>query len=259
MAVLRKILDRLANRLGYVKPRVEVPKKSVRTSVGETYQLVRGLGFEPATVIDVGVASGTPELYDAFPQAYFLLVEPLPDFELNLQSILGRLEGSYVLAAAGGSPGEAVLNVHHGHLDGSSLYKESMGAVADGAEISVPVVRLDDVVRQKQLKGPFLIKVDVQGAELEVLAGASETMRQAELITLEVSLFEFMKGAPVLHDVVAFMKDRGFVTYDILPSWTRPLDKALGQMDIVFVKEGGMFRQSHDYATVEQLNAMLGN
>jgi hypothetical protein len=43
------------------------------------------------------------------------------------------------------------------------------------------------------------------------------------------------------------MKDRGFVAYDLFGAHTRPLDGALAQVDIVFVKERGRFRQSHVY------------
>jgi len=48
------------------------------------------------------------------------------------------------------------------------------------------------------------------------------------------------------------MKDRGFVVYDIFGGHNRPLDGALGQIDMAFVKENWQFRKSHFYATREQ-------
>jgi len=39
----------------------------------------------------------------------------------------------------------------------------------------------------------------------------------------------------------------------------RPLDNALGQIDIVFVKDKGMFRQDHSYSTIEQLKTLFGS
>ncbi len=80
---------------------------SIRTTIGESYALIRGLGFQPKTIIDVGVASGTPALYRTFPDCYFLLIEPLKEFESDLIAILKRYPGSYVLAAAGSSSGQA--------------------------------------------------------------------------------------------------------------------------------------------------------
>jgi FkbM family methyltransferase len=220
---------------------------------------MRGLGFKPKTVIDVGVASGTPELYNAFPDSYFVLIEPLKKFESDLNSILGQYKGSFVLAAAGSRPGQATFNVHQSHMEGSSLHKETMGTAADGHEITVPVVRIDDIIKEKQLTGPYLIKVDVQGAELAALDGAQQALLEAEVIVLEVSLFEFMVGAPQLYEVVSYMKEHGCVAYDIIPGWNRPLDNALGQIDIVFVKDKGMFRRDHSYSTIKQMKALFGS
>lgn len=230
----------------------------IRTTMEESYSLLRSLGFQPKTVVDVGVAKGTPELYSTFPDSYFLLVEPLKEFESDLKSILKRYNGSYVLAAAGSSPGQVTFNVHKNHLDGSSLYKESMGIEADGHEVTVDMIRIDDILLDKQLGGPYLIKVDTQGAELDALEGAQQVLLETEVVVLEVSMFEFMKGAPQLSEVVFYMKKRNFVAFDIILGWNRPLDNALGQIEVVFVKDKGLFRQDHSYSTIEQLKSILG-
>jgi FkbM family methyltransferase len=256
---IKNAIRRLVNRFGYdIRPLVQESRK-IRTTIGESFSLMRKLGFQPKTVVDVGVASGTMELYRAFPDSYFLLIEPLKEFESDLISISKQYRGSYILAAAGSSSGEVTFNLHKNHLDGSSLYKENMGTEADGYEITVPMIRIDDIIKDKQLIGPYLIKVDVQGAELDALEGAQQALLEAEVVVLEVSLFEFMKGAPQFFDVVSYMKNRGFAAYDIILGWNRPLDNALGQIDIVFVKDKGMFRQDHSYSTIEQMKALFGS
>jgi FkbM family methyltransferase len=250
---IKNVIRRLINKLGYDVHRIRPGVSRTRTTLWEAYSHISEMGFQPETVVDVGVASGTPELYTAFPSSYFLLIEPLKEFEPCLKSILSRYNGSYILAAAGANSGKARFNVHEGNLGGSSLYKETMGAERDGYEITVPLLRIDDVLKEKELEGPYLIKADVQGAELEVLEGAQQSLNQTEVVVLEVSLFEFMKGAPQFFDVISYMKDRCFVAYDIILGWNRPLDNALGQVNIVFVKEEGMFRQDHSYAAIEQV------
>lgn len=256
---IKSVIRKLINRFGYDIRRVAQGARKIRTSIGESYSLMRGLGFQPKTIVDVGVASGTEELYRSFPDSYFLLIEPLKEFEPDLMSILKRYKGSYALAAAGPSPGQITFNVHKNHLYGSSLYKESMGIEADGYEVTVPMIKIDDILKEKKLNGPYLIKIDVQGGELDALDGAQQALLEAEVVVLEVSLFEFMKGAPQLFDVVSYMKNRNFVAYDIILGWNRPLDNALGQIDIVFVKDKGMFRQDHSYSTVEQMKAQFGS
>ena len=70
------------------------------------------------------------------------------------------------------------------------------------------------------------------------------------MAVLEVSMFEFMVGAPQFYDVISYMKERDFVAFDIIHGWNRPLDNALGQIDVVFVKDEGMFRRDHSYSKV---------
>jgi len=86
--------------------------KQVRTTIGESYSLLCRLGFQPTTVVDVGVASGTLELYEAFQNHIFYFIEPLKEFETDLISIIQRYKGSYVQAVAGSSSGHVTFNVH---------------------------------------------------------------------------------------------------------------------------------------------------
>ena len=227
-----------------------------RASMGGALRQLSALGFRPRTVIDVGVATKTEELYQAFKDAEILLVEPLVEFEPFLRDICRSYKAEYVLAAAGETPGSAVINVHPDKF-GSSLLKEVEGASVDGVPREVPVVTIDQLCAARNLAGPYLIKVDVQGAELQVLAGAARTLLQTEVVILEVSLFGSLIGGPQLADVVARMKQYGFAAYDIYGLNYRPLDNALGQVDMVFVQEGGPFRKSHAFATPEQRAAFV--
>ncbi len=212
-------------------------------------------GFKPRTVIDVGVAYGTPELYETFPNATHLLVEPLKEYEKVLKNISQKYNAQYVVAAAGSKKGKIIINVHT-DLSSSSIYKESDGTYADGKPREVSVITLDDLCEEKGLKGPYLIKIDTQGAEFEVLNGAKKVLKDTEVIILEVSFFQFYVNGPQFYDIVAYMKKKGFVAYDISSGHNRPLDNALAQIDMVFVKENGPFRKYHFWATREQRKQM---
>ena len=244
---------RLAGRAG-----IEVRRKDsgVRRTPEAVLAHVKRLGFEPATVIDVGVAYGTPELYDAFPESRFLLVDPLEEYAPAIDQITARLRSAeWVRAAAGPEPGSITINVNRAPALSSTL-GHWKGQDDGGTPREVPVVRLDDLVAERSLPGPYLVKADVEGAELRVLEGASKVLEQTELVMLEVNLFEFLPGQPQLHDVVAFMKERGFVTYDFYGGHPRLLDDALAMTNMVFARDDGMFRRSHDFATEEQAREM---
>jgi hypothetical protein len=140
---------------------------------------------------------------------------------------------------------------------GRVFLKRVEGSAVDGFEREVAVVTLDDLCAERNLKGPYFIKIDVQGAELRVIAGANRILVETEALVMEVSLLGMIVGAPQLSEVVSYMKDIGFVPYDIFDFLHRPLDGALSQVDMVFVREDGPFRQDHAFATPAQREAML--
>lgn len=236
---------------------VEVRRRGgVRRTAGEVLGHVRRLGLEPGAIVDVGVAYGTPELYEAFPRARLLMVEPLAEYEQSLGEIARSRPGAeYVLAAAGREPGTARINVHRAPALSSTL-GHWKGQPEDGTAREVPAVRIDDLLAERDLPAPYVVKVDVEGAELAVLDGASRTLEQTELVLLEVQLFEFLPGAPQLHEVVAYMAERGFAAYDLFGGHLRPLDGALAMVNVAFVRADGRFRASHEFATAGQADAM---
>jgi FkbM family methyltransferase len=230
-------------------------KTGVRRTLPAVLAHYRQLGLAPATVIDVGVAAGTPELYQAFPGARLILVEPLVEWRQQLEDAHRERNTEVVIAAAGPEAGETEISVHR-VLACSSVLGARSGDDADPERRTVPVVRLDEIARERDLAGPLVVKVDVEGAELQVLAGAHTVLEDTELVLLEVSLFELIPGAPQFHDVVAWMQEHGFVVADLYNGHNRPLDGALAQLDVAFVQQDGRFRRDHAYATAEQADAL---
>ena len=177
-------------------------------------------GLSPATVIDVGAAYGefTVECHSVFPDADYILVEPLEEYRPFLEAVSSSVPSAqYVLAAASAEPGELVINVHP-DLVGSSVYLEDESSNVNGVPRMVPAIALDSLANDRGAIPPFLLKIDVQGAELDVLSGGERVLQSAEYVLLEASFFEFFTGGPQFHDVVTFMESRDswrttFLTY----------------------------------------------
>lgn len=242
--------------LGY-----EVVQSQSRNSVTGLLRHARSVGLDPETVIDVGAAFGrfTLQCRTVFPRAKYLLIEPLAEFEQFLRALAHNTPGvDYVLAAATAESGNIIINVHS-DWRGSSAYTEQEGPSVDGAPRTVPAATLDALVEAKHLRGPFLLKLDTQGAELDVLSGAQRVLADTDYLLTEVSFFECLKGAPLFPDVVEFLRSRGFEVYDVCGMQYRPLDNALSHLDVAFVKETGFFRKHHVYATPEQRTWQLKN
>lgn len=225
--------------------------RSWRRSLPPILAHYKALGLAPATVIDVGVGMGTPDLYEGFPDARLVLVEPLDEWRPHLEGICEAWSAEVVTAAAGAKSGETRISVHRAPVC-SSMLGAYRGEDAKQEWRTVPMARLDDLAEELALKGPFVLKADVEGAELEVLAGATQVLAETDLVLLELSLFELVPGTPQLHEVLAWMHQHGFVIGELYDGQNRLLDDSLARLDAAFVKEHGRFRSTHAYATADQ-------
>ena len=102
------------------------------------------------------------------------------------------------------------------------------------ADEPVEVATLDDLV-QPELRDPAVVftKADVQGYELQVLAGGEATLARSTLVQLEMSLLPLYETAPSYRDVLDFMARHGFCLVGIEPGFASPTG-ALLQADGLF-------------------------
>lgn len=252
MSRKRQLKKLINSMLGPLSLEIRRKANNSRSSLRGTLEHAKKLGFCPNTVLDVGAASGTRALYEVFPTSRHILIEPLEEFMPHLDRVIKELPNSEaIIAAVTKRPGKTTINVHP-DLVGSSLYLENEDSNVNGVPRVVPAITVDGICTGRKLDGPFLIKVDVQGAELDVLMGASRTLGDTEYVLVEVSFFQFFDGGPQISDVIRFMKGKGFVPYDMFDFQYRLLDGAMSQADIAFVKETGKFREYHFYAKRNQ-------
>jgi FkbM family methyltransferase len=204
--------------------------------------LLKREGFEPNIIIDVGVATDTVHLYEHFLDRRYLFVEPLIEFEPNLKHLCKEYWGEYILAAAGAEDGALTINVTP-DLGGSSRYQtlDSLDGAYDMIPRRVPQYKLDTLWEIFNCEGPGLLKIDVQGGEMEVLKGAEKCLHNFHAIILEVGLIEQYVGQPILHDYIAYLAERNFVVFDIMEN-NYAQTGLLGQVDMMFVQKDSIYR-----------------
>ncbi len=255
--MVRRTIKRLISAVGYElvrKASVDRPAGDPSSWGGMCAALERAVknGLQAATIIDVGVATGTPALYAAFPQATLVLVEPLCEFLPAINKLVESRSNAFVVEAVATSQcGTAKVNVHP-DLVGSSIFRESEPSDVNGFERSVKAETLDSICARLAVGGPYVLKIDVQGAEIEVLKGAERVLMEAEYVVLETSLWGTFENGPQMPQVIDFMFKRGFVPYDLFGPLYRVLDDALFQIDMSFVREDGVLRRCPWYATPAQ-------
>jgi hypothetical protein len=95
--------------------------------------------------------------------------------------------------------------------------------------------RLDILVEDHALPLPDLIKLDIQGGEIDALLGAPRCLAHCSAIVSEVALVTYNKGSPLFADVVAWITQQGFFCVDVceVHRWKH---NAIFQMDLLFVK-----------------------
>jgi hypothetical protein len=78
-------------------------------------------------------------------------------------------------------------------------------------QVCVQVETLDSLLSCEGINAPALLKIDVQGAELDVLRGGAATVRAARPdVLIEVSFLELYEGQPTAHQLFEWLLDCGY-------------------------------------------------
>jgi FkbM family methyltransferase len=179
-----------------------------------------GYEFSAPVIIDVGVMEGTPFLYKSFPKAKFVLIDALAESEAAVAARWStKIDYDFHVTALGAAPSEISMEVLTAGLARSTVNARLDGHAGAGVMRTVPVTPLDDIT--KAYKGPFGLKIDTEGHELEVLKGAVETLKTCEFVITETSIKNRFAGGYRFSEVIAFMAANGFEVYSFLTGHTR--------------------------------------
>jgi FkbM family methyltransferase len=191
-----------------------------------TFEHLFRKGVRYKTVIDVGCADGHYflSLMHYFPNAAPLNIDANSLYESSLREIKDVLGGDYRICAVADRAGEMEL-VESVHPYWSSLRPEGdpywlrvNNLMAK--KTMVPVATLDSIVAESGLSPPFLLKLDVQGAELTALAGAKKVLPETHVILVECDIADFQQ-------INALLTGANFFLYDIA-ALSRTSDGTLG-------------------------------
>lgn len=166
------------------------------------------------TLIDVGVGPmGTPELYNLFPAAKLILIDPLFETKEYISKNLYDRDVTFYQNGVGEAPGNLVINIE------SEIGRSSLLEVTDINYEGSPVERrtidlctMDSLIQGNQDYGRIGIKIDTEGYELSVIRGASETLKSTTFVLAEVRHnHDSFKGCYKLHDFILEMHQNDFL------------------------------------------------
>ena len=173
-------------------------------------------GYSPGVIYDIGASTGiwSEIISSVVPDAEYHLFEPLAEtlesYKLDLDSRLRRLPRLKMYPIAlDNVNGSAELFIS-GEGYGSSLFDRGDAGETTG-KVIVPKFRLDDFVAQNHLPAPEVIKMDCQGVEDRILAGAAQALRSAKLLFVETWFMRgYGPGTPLLGEIIEILKSHRF-------------------------------------------------
>ncbi len=114
-------------------------------------------------------------------------------------------ETSHPMCTSLFKPNEELMRLYH-NLDVAML--KSVG--------QIDTVSLDHFTREHEIAGVDFIKIDIQGAELDVFKGGIHTLEQVVAIVSEVEFIPLYIDQPLFGDVCSYLTDRGFMFHKFL-------------------------------------------
>ena len=173
-------------------------------------------GLQPKVIYDIGacVLHWTDRVRTIWPDAEVIAFEAADVHEFLYQEAGIK----YHIGVLSDQSGKEVNFYQNNEAPGGNSYYRENPDIQPAAETlysdrylrKLKTITLDAVASLNKYPPPDLIKMDVQGAEMDVLKGAQETIKTAKHIILELQVVEYNKGAPLKDIVIAYMDSLGY-------------------------------------------------
>jgi FkbM family methyltransferase len=197
-----------------------------------------------STILDIGANIGQSAeiMRQILPEAMIYSFEPLLSCFQILKDKASLLKPMQCFQFALGKD-DAVKTIHYNNFSPSSSilpmaqrHRTVFPYTQNFREEEITVCALDSMSKSLVLKPAILMKVDVQGYELNVLAGAEKTLTLVDTLIIETSFVELYIGQSNFNEVYQFLRDHHFTYMGSFDQMIDPLNGAVLQADSIFVK-----------------------
>jgi FkbM family methyltransferase len=195
-------------------------------------------------VVDGGAYEGSfsHECARAFPNATIHAFEPTPESYSRLERRAQRASAIVCHQLALGSEcGTATLFVNASPLTNSLRKSSPVGHryfpafVAEQTTTKVQVVTLAGFANDHGVDAIDILKLDLQGNELDAIVGSGRLLETAKVIFTEVQFVELYENAPLFSEIESYLRGKGFVLYQLYGLVRSPKDGRLLYGDAMFV------------------------
>ncbi len=180
-------------------------------------------------IIDVGVADGTDFLFKNFPNAKYFFIEPNSIYhEIIENKLLKKYNGKIFKLAAGNQTGK--LEFFNEGVTSSFLQREDYKLTK---KIYIDVDRLDNILKNENISGVTLLKIDTEGFELDVLKGSEELLKKINYCIVEIRLQKIKTYNP--SELITYLRNNDFYWDKILKVYYAK--EGVDFIDVLFIKK----------------------
>jgi len=188
-------------------------------------------GLKLDTIYDIGAHKGlwSLQVKEVLPEAKFFLFEANPVWKADLEAT-GM--DHFITCLSDESRSVAFFDAP---TCGASYYREATTFFDGVPTVMTKTATLDAMALRHDLAPPDMLKLDVQGAELDVLAGAVKALETITLIQCELPLVRYNLGAPEIGEYLEWFRDNDFLP--VLPLEHTSLEDVFVHMDFLFMRK----------------------
>jgi FkbM family methyltransferase len=186
--------------------------------------------YQPEIIFDVGVRKGTPWLYESFPDAFYILVDPQEVGSEILTSVPEKY--TFVNKALGSEPGKLILQ-EQGAMS-TFLQRTVLTSKKVESTYEVDVITLDSLIEERARNKRCGLKIDTEGFEAEVMRGLNKYADHFDFVVAEVSVLNRFENSYNFSELISLFYEKGFRFYNFL---NEPKPKAPRFYDCLFLQK----------------------
>ena len=200
------------------------------------FTAIKGLGFRPKHIIDVGAHKGswTRTAFSFFPEAHYTLLEPQDHLKVHVQDLLDRgCKIKWINAGAADKSGELPFTISY-RDDSSSFAPTKINA--GSPQVTVPVTTINEIVSTSNAPLPEMVKIDAEGFDIKVLAGASVLLGMTDIFLVEAAVW-CPERENTVAEVVRWMDNAGYRLADVTDMNRSPKFGVLWLCELAFLRK----------------------
>jgi len=233
--------------------RADARNKEYQEKFNKELLLQRLVGTEAPVILDVGAHRGESVDYfrGLFPGARICSFEPDPaSFDALVAAKAGENVACFNMAVSDTdgtatfyrnaiSHTNSLLKVNFDSRDSIKLAEAREKQDTDfyanfNEELQVPTRTLKTFMQEQGLERVDLLKIDVQGAEEQVLAGCGDWLQRIGVIVMEICFFDYYEHATSFHDVERHLLPNGHRLFSIPTISNNPMNGRTDWVDVIY-------------------------